>query len=377
MATYTGSIFSNSDVVLDGNEYRNCVFQNCRLIFRGQRLPSLNDNTILNSGFVFEGPAQETLNFIRSFANPNSGLNEVFKQYFPELSVTPRQNPIGRDDPVPLTEMGVKSGIAKSQNASIKSSVAFEGRIFPAAVRVSTSQNPEISWFDSLTGIQFKFRVAIQNNTIRVDCDLDRDFAERYMQATYIRAFDLARATVDLMSFKTGFGLTVVFETFTNASGEVSQLIFPNPNLSKLCTVFDLAPATSRETNSLEATLLVVLLDWRIFRCLRMLVENISYHHETAVNCARAIEGLRELLVTSKNSRPEAWKTMRERLNLSIPYLKLITDVSTGPRHGEQKHIPGNVTSEIMTRSWTIMNRFLELKKRKLSTLPTSKFPLL
>jgi hypothetical protein len=86
MATHTDSVFADSDVVLDGNEYRNCIFQNCRLIFRGLQPTSLSGNTIAgNSRFVFEGPARLTLNFLQALAKPTSGLNEVVKRSVPEL----------------------------------------------------------------------------------------------------------------------------------------------------------------------------------------------------------------------------------------------------------------------------------------------------
>lgn len=66
---------------------------------------------------------------------------------------------------------------------------------------------------------------------------------------------------------------------------------------------------------------------------------------------------------------------MRECLNLSVDYLKLITDVSTAPRHGDSRHISGTTTVEITSRTWTVMNRLLEYKKRDVQRLPVAEFP--
>jgi hypothetical protein len=49
----------------------------------------------------------------------------------------------------------------------------------------------------------------------------------------------------------------------------------------------------------------------------------------------------------------------------------------TGPRHGDPAHIPAITTTEITRRSWKIMNRFFEYKKRDNGPLPLAEFPLL
>jgi len=73
----------------------------------------------------------------------------------------------------------------------------------------------------------------------------------------------------------------------------------------------------------------------------------------------------------------EQWAKMRSALNLTEEYLKYITDLSKGPRHGERTRIEGESTTEITRRSWIIMNRFIEYRKRGNQDLPTSDFPLL
>jgi len=68
---------------------------------------------------------------------------------------------------------------------------------------------------------------------------------------------------------------------------------------------------------------------------------------------------------------------MQTGLNLDAAYLKLITDQSVGPRHGDHQYVLGTMTREIATRSWTVMNRFLEYLKRGRAALPPDEFPLL
>jgi hypothetical protein len=61
-------------VILDGYHYKKCTFIQCQLIFSGMGLYGLEDcNISPDSGFGFNGPAQNTLNFLSAVhrSNPN------------------------------------------------------------------------------------------------------------------------------------------------------------------------------------------------------------------------------------------------------------------------------------------------------------------
>ena len=68
---------------------------------------------------------------------------------------------------------------------------------------------------------------------------------------------------------------------------------------------------------------------------------------------------------------------MRQNLRIEEAYLKFISTHATGPRHGDRVHIPPDITRELAMRSWVVMNRFLEFKKRGGAPLPASEFPML
>jgi hypothetical protein len=63
MVQYQGATFTNETVVLDGNDYRNCTFTNCELVFRGTASVSLNGVTA-NCRWTFEGAAGLTVKFM-------------------------------------------------------------------------------------------------------------------------------------------------------------------------------------------------------------------------------------------------------------------------------------------------------------------------
>lgn len=118
-----------------------------------------------------------------------------------------------------------------------------------------------------------------------------------------------------------------------------------------------------------------------LFLALRDLISAITYpgNAELAViDCARAVEGLRSLMVSAGTTRDKAWGVFQETLNIDRAYREYITSLSTGPRHGDKTQwISGPTIDEALKRSWTIMNRFLEFRKRGNERLPIRDFEML
>lgn len=99
--------------------------------------------------------------------------------------------------------------------------------------------------------------------------------------------------------------------------------------------------------------------------------------HTVAVNCARAVEGIRHL-IAGEGERPEvAWPLMRESLNVDRAYLEFITSSSTKNRHGHREMLKSLTAREIMKRSWILMDRYLHFLKRSGVPLTEPEFPML
>jgi hypothetical protein len=187
---------------------------------------------------------------------------------------------------------------------------------------------------------------------------------------------DLARATVDVLAFGTGMGLTVILEKFENPAGTISDLLIHDTRFAALVTAFQL---NLPPPNNLEETLRVVWTEPPLFFALRDLIEAITLPHRAPVCCGRATEGLRNLIASTPAgaSRAEAWEAFRRTLQLDQTYLKLITDNSVGTRHGEHSRVSGETTTEITRRSWIVMDRFLRYRLLGNQPLPAADFPLL
>jgi hypothetical protein len=64
MATFTNSVYSSCDEVLDGKEYHACEFQNCQLIYRGGEVPILDGCRFAGCKWRFDDSAGRTLGFL-------------------------------------------------------------------------------------------------------------------------------------------------------------------------------------------------------------------------------------------------------------------------------------------------------------------------
>jgi hypothetical protein len=232
---------------------------------------------------------------------------------------------------------------------------------------------PSVRWRDgemTALNIEPACHLAIQNNLVTIDIDGQR-FEDRYFTALAMRAYDTARATVDLLCFATGNGLTFLLETWIDPNGITRPVASIQPALGELAT------AVNGGSNFNDA-LWILLSDPLLFIALRGLIDGITQWHQAPITAARSIERLRNLVMPGEKDRRKQWKKLGEVLQLAETYTKLIRDTSIGPRHGDPTHIPGAITTEVATRAWIIMNRYFEFRKRGgVNPLPASDFPLL
>jgi hypothetical protein len=254
--------------------------------------------------------------------------------------------------------------------------IHFMGKILPRVVNITINHVPEVSWVAEALGLTLKFTIRIKDSVIDVQCDADR-FEGDYLPHCYMRAVDLARASVDLVSFVTAKGFTVFLDTFVGANGMPSLLIQEQANLTAFVTAFKMNTQSKEENATFDRVYQLVLSEPALFMALNDLIVSITLPHHASVNCARAIEGLRNIIAPPGIDRKKGWASLRDNLHVEREYLEFVTEYSTAARHGDRTHIPGPIVIEITKRAWIIMNRFLEFRKRGNCPLPESEFPTL
>ena len=251
--------------------------------------------------------------------------------------------------------------------------VILTGRVFPACYQISFSSNP-LDWRWEEENLTLRFDVRIEESIVTAECTLDR-FRPEYFVEIYRRAFDIIRSAVNLAAFSSGIGYSVILERFIDSNGRETMVAPQNLSLAALCKSFSLDSQPGKISFGKMWDLVVT--EPVLFQALDDLIVSITLPHHAAVNCARAIEGLRHLIAAPGASVSQAWDQMRNALQLDRSFLQLITETSTAPRHGKRSRISGSTTTEIVRRSWIIMDRFLEYRKRGNTALPATDFPVL
>jgi len=215
------------------------------------------------------------------------------------------------------------------------------------------------------------FTFNVTNSFVDVECVLNRFVVSdpQFLALVHKPAFDLAQAAVGLVSFSTGIGFTLVFDSLVSPDGNKSLFRSEDRALASLCNSF--SPASG-----FAEVMRIVMGEFSLCIALNELIEAITLTHHAPASCARCIERLRTVMSPGMD-RKHAWVRFRSNLQISREYLDFITDHATGARHGDPAHVPGSATSDITRRSWIIMDRFLEYRKRGNTPLPLSEFPLL
>jgi hypothetical protein len=254
--------------------------------------------------------------------------------------------------------------------------VYFKGRVLPAPVQISFTDIPQVeNWVWQEAGMTLEFVIRITNSQVEVECKLDR-YQNDYMGEIHRRAFDLARACVNVAAFSTGLGVIVFFDEFIGPVGVSHPLVLASPHVVAECTAFKMNPVTLEEKKNLGAILALVMLEPAIFMALNDLIQAISTPHMAPANCGRVLDGLRKLVAPDMDPK-QGWPIFQKVINVDEPYLTFISEHSKEPRHGGHIRIDGPTTMEISRRTWAIMNRFLEFRKRGNLPLPVAEFPIL
>jgi uncharacterized protein YjbI with pentapeptide repeats len=77
MEKYTGTKFSNSEIEVDGNQYNNCNFAKCKLVYRGGKIPIFRNSNFDECSWYFADEAGNTLTFVRSMIRAGGGFRDV------------------------------------------------------------------------------------------------------------------------------------------------------------------------------------------------------------------------------------------------------------------------------------------------------------
>ena len=84
---YSNKTFADRSEDLDGNEYLNCSFERCKLMYCGGPIPRFDTCAFNASSFMFEKGAGNALEFLRELYH--AGLNQNVEALFADIRANP------------------------------------------------------------------------------------------------------------------------------------------------------------------------------------------------------------------------------------------------------------------------------------------------
>jgi len=141
------------------------------------------------------------------------------------------------------------------------------------------------------------FKVQIVNSVVSIDIEINKWDESEDLTRVYMRALDIARAAVDLCSFRDGIGLTVVLETLVTPDGTRSALLLQQSELVGLASSLqDKTPPATADQNNFDKVLRHVITNPQLIRVVHDLTEVLSQTHISPIACGRAMEGIRHFI---------------------------------------------------------------------------------
>jgi hypothetical protein len=254
------------------------------------------------------------------------------------------------------------------------------GKIEPPWIQLTFDIEPQVRYRIDEVALDLSCKISIKQSDVLVTCEASR-FDEGTMAWALQYLFDWVSAEVDLFTFASGKVFNVHLDSAEYPDGSIHRLIGTAPDLAALVTA---CTATSTDDSvhvDIRALLTIIIGSPTLMIALHDLTSALRYGNNSLTNCGRAMEGLRKALwgkdEADDREQQGAWKKLRDTLRVSKPYLQTITNASRGPRHGSTAYIAGNHRQDVLKKSWTVMNRFLQYRLGGDQPLLGSEYPML
>ncbi|MBV9570429.1 MAG: hypothetical protein JO056_04220 [Alphaproteobacteria bacterium] len=245
------------------------------------------------------------------------------------------------------------------------------GYVSPTNLQIGFKLPLHVDVTNPFSGKLYDIRPEIRDCKIDVSCQMD-EFILADFQDIFPLALDIVSNVVNLIAFATGWGLTVILDKFVDPDGNEKTIRHRTEYVQGLCTSYGIDK--SRFSAVLQMLHKQPSLGWAFEDLARAIRET----NTKTVHCARAIETLKHLVADENLNNTKRWEQFRDKLNLTVEYVKILTDYSAENRHGKRVFVSAEITQETMRRAWIIMDRYIAFRLHGgIAPLPLSQFPML
>lgn len=256
-------------------------------------------------------------------------------------------------------------------------SIIFLGKVLPhLPAKFSLGVTPYMVQPWPEAGGTITLVLNITASIIMIRCEVQSYDSQHQGKIMYDLASSMANTAVALIGFSTGYGLTAYLETITEPGEKPQPMMVHNQDLADQCTAYSFITETDEDRHALGEMILMVMQDPELYPAFHDLNLILTRQDYSPIACGRVIDGLRKIVAPALPPK-QGWPILQELLNVDSAYMRFVSDNSTNPRHGDRTVLPSAIIDEITHRTWAIMNRFLEYRKRIDGPLPISDFPML
>lgn len=246
--------------------------------------------------------------------------------------------------------------------------VVWTGHVYPSGLTISIAHTGA-RYTASDGTLDGMLDIVVEDSAITVAWEIE-NYSSDNLLATWIHSRKLVTVLVDLVAFKMGAAALVVVDKYQIDGKPAEEINIMEPKVANLATSFasdaELLEVFSIATK--EQHLMVVFED---------LISTLSSQEHKAVNCGRCVEAIRRLVAENEADPKRQWPIMHHLLNLERSYLDLITNHSKEPRHGKAPVADPDEITEVLTRTWLIIDRFFHFRRGGSVKLDVAQFPLL
>lgn len=247
--------------------------------------------------------------------------------------------------------------------------IKFIGHTLPGHLRVGLSETLGFT-LNKADGQRTRFEVSITDSIVTVECSVTSGVHDE-LAALYQRARHYAQCVMNTFSFANGIPFSAVLDECIDHRGVNMIIETHTPGVENLCTAYKINDA------SFGAAFNLISGDVSLSMAFDDLLGAARDTLLATVNCARMLDALRKMVAGPETRESDQWEKLRKTLNLTREYVQPLTDNSIEPRHGVRTGQSSEIVQEVIKRSWTIMNRFLEYRMLKGAPLPLDRFPIL
>jgi hypothetical protein len=243
----------------------------------------------------------------------------------------------------------------------------FMGYMEPRETDFNAENISRIVEQETETGIMAKYTLAILDSVISVECEVEQ-YDPKDIDKYFTRAYELAKSLINLVSVKHGWGFSIHIDTFIDPDGKEGKMANQASFLSGILDAYTI--------DQLDDVYVKIACDIDLSAAFNDLNDCLDKPRVTQVNCGRVLDFIKNRIAPNMKEKA-AWAVVQNSLNADESYLQYISNASTTPRHGRHTFPSASEIEEVLTRTWTIFNRFLHLHLGSLEQLPTDQFPRL